>query len=682
MNSVTKRLTTNTRIIKEHFNKYGDTFKAFKELINNSIQAGSKKISIDIEYVEDLSFKSGIKNITIRDNGVGVAHSDFEKKILEVGTTVKENGFGIGRFSSFQLGELMHIETVAYDSQLKQYTKTTLSLDTLDIADAQFENTELTVGFEELGEAKQTPYYQVKIERLHHNINEKTIAKNQLSKKFLKDNINDAIFESYPFELFNGSVKFSVNEYELKREDFVLGNPTKNKLQYTDKKGTEHSLDFFFYNVKVSLNKVKVFFQVENAGLKSIVHEFTYSSDFQSPDLGTWFIYIDFSHLDTDLFRNLDLEGLGEAEVKNLKGAIRDHINEFFKPKNRKYEKFVTSLEADAFYPYNTRHAASTSQEVIFKKVAYLIEKEHHILGNEEKIRTFLYPLLDRAISDGNVKYVFEQVLKLSEDGLEKFKGLLKRTDMEDVIHFASLVAEKTEFLDFLHEIVYGDISKHIKERSQLHKIVEEQLWLFGENYNNTPRLWSDKKLGNIISELNEKQLVSEPSTEDENLIEISDEGLNDITDLFFLNEKSTDSGDREIMIVELKAPKCAISEKELKQIDKYAFTIEENAAFPSDGVRYKLILISSKLTRFAKSKMKSAQKAYPDKPFLYEIKSEKNIEIYVMTWSELIQFNRKKMSYLANQLAVKEKSVSEKFEEEYSELIDDKVASRLTLVK
>jgi hypothetical protein len=269
----------------------------------------------------------------------------------------------------------------------------------------------------------------------------------------------------------------------------------------------------------------------------------------------------------------------------------------------------------------------------------------------------------------------------MSGDNVLKFRTLLDKTDLEDVIHFANLVADKLEFLQFLHELTYGEISTYLKERSQLHKIIENELWVFGESYNGTPNLWSDKKIGNILKELRDRYFNYEPTKEDGNLI--NNEGTpDDITDLFFLNEKVNDSDEREIMVVELKAPKCAISEKELNQIDRYAFTIEENSALPSNKVKYKLLLISSTLTKFAKSKVKSRRESFPDKPFLYDRKSEKNIEVYVMEWGELIEQNKRKLGYLSNQLKIKDKSVNEKFETEYSELITEKISAQLRLVK
>ncbi len=682
MKSTTKKITTNTRVIKDLLTKYRDTFQAFRELINNSIQADSKRIEINIEYVNQADIKSPIKSIEIIDDGFGVPFNEFDKRILEIGTTVKQKGQGIGRFSSLQIGELMHIETIGFDKEKKEFSKTKFSIDTTDFNNAQLEETEFKVDFEYLKE-KQNPFYKVVIEQLHHNKQEKLAKKNKLHENFLEDKIDQAIFEHYPYEVFHNKVSFVINGKEIKREHFLIGTPTKKTVDYLDKKGESHQLNFYFYNIKSSLNKVKVFFQTDNAGLKSVAHEYTYSSDWYTADLGTWFIYIESPLLNTDLFRNLDLETLGEVEIKNIKSTIKETINNFFKAKNKRFEKFLTNLEKDRFYPYqNNEHPASKSQEVLFKKVAYLLEDEHQLIQKDDKIRNFLYPLLDKAIGNGNIEYIFDKVLKLSDESLEKFHHLLEKTDLENVVQFASIVADKTEFLDFLHELTYGDISKHLKERSQLHKIVEDELWLFGENYNGTPKLWSDKKVGNILTELRDKYFDYEPTEEDKNLIEVDNDGLNDITDLFFFNEKITDSGVREIMVVELKAPKCAISEKELNQINRYAFTIEQHSALPNEKVKYKLVLISSKLTKFAKSQTKSRRETYPDNPFLYEKKTEKNIEVYVMEWSELIEQNNRKLGYLSNKLNIKDKSVKTKFEQEYAELIDDKISAQLRLVK
>lgn len=84
MKSTTKKITTNTRVIKDLLTKYRDTFQAFRELINNSLQAESKNIEINIEYGNEANIKSPIKSIEIKDDGNGVPFNEFDNRILEI----------------------------------------------------------------------------------------------------------------------------------------------------------------------------------------------------------------------------------------------------------------------------------------------------------------------------------------------------------------------------------------------------------------------------------------------------------------------------------------------------------------------------------------------------------------------------------------------------------------------
>lgn len=672
-----KRITTNTRVIKDILTKYKDTFHAFMELISNSLQARATQININIEYPQEgVMAASSALSMEILDNGHGVPYSEFDKTVLEIGTTVKQQGQGIGRFSALQIGEKMEIQTVAYDNAVKQHSQTSFAINSSDLTDSQLEEVDFDVPYEYI--AQTNPYYKVKITQLHCNSQGNILKKNKLVDNFLPDRIRQSIFENYPFQIFNNEVKFIVNGTELKKEEFVIGEQKHKQIKYTDLNGVEYDMRFYFYNIKLSQCKVKVFLQLENAGIKTVAHEYTYSSDWYTPDLGTWLIYVDSPLFNSDLFRNLDFETLGDKEVANFKNTIKDVINNFFKAKNKRFEKFVADLESDTYYPYNRYAPNSSLQETIFKKAAYLLEDEHGLIKKDNKIRNFIYPLLDKAISNGDIEYIFQEITKLSDDTLAKFRALLNEADLEDVIHFTSSVAEKMKFLEFLHELTYGDISKVLLERKQLHKIIEKNLWVFGESYTFTPALWSDKKIGNILEEVRKGYFNYELSTDDGNLIEIDNfEGLNDITDLFFFNDKRTDNGVREIMVVELKAPKCAISDKEIGQISKYAYTLETQSGLPTDKVKYKLILISSKLTAYAKSQMHSKAEAYRI-PFLFDKKTGRDIEVYIVEWAELIEHNKRLLGYLSEQLNVKDASAKEIFEKEYPELITEKLSSQL----
>lgn len=137
--------------------------------------------------------------------------------------------------------------------------------------------------------------------------------------------------------------------------------------------------------------------------------------------------------------------------------------------------------------------ALNELHEIVLNQIAFAAETEYKLLESNNKVRGLLYELMDRAIRSGQIQDIFEKILKLDNHTVDRFHSLLQRTDLETVIQFSNNVATKNQFLKFLHNIVFGTVGNVLRERSQLHKIVEQHLWIFGENYAETPLLWSDK---------------------------------------------------------------------------------------------------------------------------------------------------------------------------------------------
>lgn len=672
--------STNSRVIKDLLTQYRNTFYAFCELINNSIQAGSTVIDIKIDYATTELTKAPLKSIIVKDNGNGVSLSDFDKKILEIGTDVKKDGQGVGRFAALQIGSNIEIETVGHDEKLRKYTKVNLPINS-----TSFENRKLVdmqfPAKEEILSGRHNTYYQVSIKSLHHKQNVKTDRKNLIASELLEENIRLSLFEQYPYEIFNDTVKFTVNKVRLNKSEFIHEKPTRKTAIFVDLKGKEHTVEFFFYNVKLTDSKAKVFFQVDNHGLKTVANTYSYSSEWFTQEMGSWYIYVESPLFNYDLFKNIDMDELGDEGIDKLKSFAKDVITEFYISINKNFETFTHRLRA--IYPayHDSKIPPSETQKIVFEQFAYIAEQKFKLLEKDHKIKDVFYPLMERAIADGNIVEILDSLLQTDKETTDKFKKILEMTDMESVVHFNSEVAEKLEFLDFLHELNYGNISTCILERKQLHKIVEKNLWLFGESYNGVPNiLWSDKKILKIFENLRDQYMVYEPSKEDENLAAITGEGLNDITDLFFTNEKPLDDGSKEFMIVELKAPNCKISQKELNQIKKYGFAIETSSSIPKHKTKYKLLLISADITAQAKSEVKSLSSAYKV-AFLIERKQDLDLEIYLMTWAELINIQRAKLNYLSKQLKIRDKSVKQKFEEEYPHLINQKMRTLLKKV-
>lgn len=672
-----RKLTTNSRLVNELFANYISTFSAFCELINNSLQAKAKNIWIDLDYTLDNDIHPLlIKQISIKDDGFGVHLNDIERKILDIGTANKDGGKGIGRFAAFQIGKTVQIETVGFDDKDKTFSKVSIPLKfeyfgkNINVSEIDLDTKE------EILKSKEATFYEVTITDLYDSISTESEPKKKIIEKFLRYRIEDAIFEKYPLKIFNKEVKFHINNKPINPYDFVIGNPDKKIINYTDKKGIVHKVLFDSMQIK-NIEKIKIFLTTLNAGIETIATGFEYDATWLSPKIQGWYIYVSAPTLPSDMFRNIILDGMDE-DVKHYKDFVKVHLNEFFKKKNKEFDDFTEKLKTDEYYPYKEK-SSSKSKIILFDKLAYLVEDKYNILNENNRLREIVYPLIDRTISNGELDQVLKSVLKLNSKMLGKFSELLEKTDLENIIEFSEKVGRKIEDLEFLEKLVYSEISKNVKERKELHKFLEKMLWVFGEEYNESTRLLSDKGLENNLLELREKTLLYKPSKSDDNEIVIKERTIKSITDLFLYSEKVLDINKREVLVVELKAPRVKISPKEIGQVMKYAQEIEEMGVFP-DRLNYKILLVSSNFNKSANFEIKARQKGQ-ENPYLYFKNDAGNIEIWIIKWSDILENVKRKLKYMSAILETKDVDVQEKAKRDFEEIDFGKTSSTLKKV-
>lgn len=254
----------------------------------------------------------------------------------------------------------------------------------------------------------------------------------------------------------------------------------------------------------------------------------------------------------------------------------------------------------------------------------------------------------------------------------------MQRTDLENVIEFSDKVARKIEDLEFLEKLVYSEISKNVKERKELHKFLEKMLWVFGEEYNDTTKLLSDKNLEKNLLQLRDDTMTYKISKKDDN-VEKVDRSVSSITDLFLYNERIIDHKKREVLVVELKAPRVKISPKELEQVMKYATEIDKLNSI-SKNVSFKILLISSGINSDAEYRLGGSRQK-EDNPYFYFRNENKNVEIWVMKWSELIENVRRKLQYMSQILHTKDVDVHEKASRDFENIEFGKYNSTLKKV-
>ena len=391
------RMSTHSRLLNDVLTHYKTTFVALKELITNSLQAKATKIEIKLtpsDCDKDSIAYHPIDSIEVKDNGHGVPFSLFQNTIMEIATDNKEGGLGIGRFGALQIGKKMTIETVGFDIKEQKYTKTAIIIDAESIKKKNLQDIDFNVITSDDEISNRETYYKVIISELYHNEQESN-KRNKLSSDFCDiQTFKQSIFENYPFDVFEGKVKFIINEVLLKKEDFCIGEPKYIKKEFLDCRGISHTINLYVYEVNLKEKDINIFFQIDNAGIKTSIAKYQYSSPWHTHDAGAWYIFVESDMITRDNMSNFDIADLG-GDAKIISDAIRDAIDNFFKKNNRKYTSFIEKLKVDPAYPYQSINSENVHPlEVnVFNHTAYLLEIEQHLIENGNSARKTIYPV-------------------------------------------------------------------------------------------------------------------------------------------------------------------------------------------------------------------------------------------------------------------------------------------------
>lgn len=603
-----------------------------------------------------------VSRIVLRDDGYGVHINEIGEKLLDIGTANKKGGKGVGRFAAFQIGNKFTIETVGYSQEEKSWSHAIIPLRSEDF---KKENDVRQVDIdtvEELLDKKANTYYQITIEDLYDADAVNREPRKRLIKKLNKDSIKDSLFETYCLKVFNGDISFYVNDEKINPKDYIIGEPERKLDEYIDKKGVKHQVQMDYVQIK-GLDKIRVYLTVQNAGVHENALCFEYAAPWLSPNIGGWLVYYYAEGITSDILRNADLEDMDE-EFVSYRLFVKDKLNIFFKGKNNKYDEFVSNLREDVYYPFKDGNT-SDSQLLAFDKLAYMVEDKYGFLEKKDNTRSILYPLVKRSISSGDFDVVLRSVLKLPEKSVRQFNELLGRSELEDVIEFSDKVSKKMQDLEFIEKLTISEISKHVKERSELHKFLTKMLWIFGEQYCNNTTLFSDKNLEHNIRKLSEECMEYKASKKDDNINEtVTGSAKKNITDLFMFSERILDEEKREALIVELKAPKVKISPKELSQARKYATQIAQSLYAPND-VRFVVLLVSSDINDEALLEIPGKE----GNPYFLMSPKNSNVQVYVMRWVDIIEKSRRRLQYLSSILKTKDVDVVEKARKEFPEV-------------
>lgn len=360
----------------------------------------------------------------------------------------------------------------------------------------------------------------------------------------------------------------------------------------------------------------------------------------------TYSAYVTWDKLGIDELAALGLGEMAPDAVGELWTAAREAIRDHFNARRRaRRREQVEHWKETGVYPYKSEPVNETerAERAVFDVVSGTLVP--HISKTKKQAQLTLELLRDAIRHDpGKLTTILHEVVALNEADRDTLTKLLSETTLSAIIRSANVVASRHKFLVALEHLLFDpDDSGKVGERDHLHKMLEHELWVFGESYH----LMSTER---SLTELLRNHLkLNGLSTKDADTVRRWD-GKTGRTDLH-LAAKNKEHDRIRHLVVELKAPDITASRKELDQVEDYANAILSTAAFTGDRTNWDLILVVTDYDDLVRRRIKGDDFEIG---LFFDPQKEQGrplVRAYVRRWRDVIDENKRRLDFMTNAL-------------------------------
>lgn len=312
----------------------------------------------------------------------------------------------------------------------------------------------------------------------------------------------------------------------------------------------------------------------------------------------------------------------------------------------------------------------ATSQERAERAVFDVVSGTlvQHISTRNRDARLTLALLRDALRHDPDkLTTILHEVVSLSEADRDTLTRLLSETTLSAIIRSANLVTSRHKFLAGLEHLLFDPTdSGDVGERDHLHKILENELWVFGEGYH---LMSSERSLTELL-----RSHLKLQGLPDRGVAPVKRwDGKSGRTDLHLAARHKEHDRIRHL-VVELKAPDISAGRKEIDQVEDYANAVLSNAAFAGDKATWDFILVVTDYDDIVRRRIMSVDREV-GLYFAPEKESERPVvRAYVRRWRDVIDENRRRLDFMTSTLE-HDPSISEGLEyvrHEYRDLLPE----------
>ncbi len=192
-----------------------------------------------------------------------------------------------------------------------------------------------------------------------------------------------------------------------------------------------------------------------------------------------------------------------EPQVTRLTATARDGLRAYFRRrKAESVSELVRQWKEEGAYPFTEDPAdvVEKARREVFDICALNInEYLDSFREGVSKDRQFTLRMLKTALDENPeaLKRILTDVLDLPREKQNELAELLEATTLTSIIEATRTITERLRFLAGLQELLFHPAAKaSLKERTQLHRMLEAETWIFGEEYLLTS---SDENLNTVL---------------------------------------------------------------------------------------------------------------------------------------------------------------------------------------
>jgi hypothetical protein len=329
--------------------------------------------------------------------------------------------------------------------------------------------------------------------------------------------------------------------------------------------------------------------------------------------------------------------------VSDVIEAARDQMRAHFRERRDEQRRsIVQQWKAEDVYPYEAEPTDPLDQasQAVFNYVATTAAPAVNTIDNRSAKKLSLSAMRVAVENDPSaLQRVMRQVVQLSPDKLEEFDQLLEKTTLPALLTAMRTVVGRLDFLTALEALLFDDdLAPTVLERAHLHPLLENETWVFGEEY---ALHVSDKSLTTVLRAhlaiLGSDEIITAPVLD-------SDGSHLRRVDLLFGRALEHARMEREHLVVEIKRPSVEIGRDEVSQIEDYALAVSTDSRFDQENTRWDFVLVGTTLDDHA---TRRANQAGQPRGLIHHDAANPNVRVWVRTWAELIHECKHRMQFV-----------------------------------